>query len=61
MFEGLLDKLGQLFNNTAIPFEILEVFNGFIGIWEAIPVVVRFTFVFCFGIACTFAILKMLF
>lgn len=61
MMNSLLEKLGELFDNLAIPFEMIEVYNAVTSIWEAFPLVVRFSLIGCFAIACFFAVLKMLF
>lgn len=56
----ILEKLGQFFDNLAIPGEIIEVFEGFTGIWEAIPIALRYTLMMMFSVACLLAVLKML-
>lgn len=61
MIDSLLQKLGELFDNLAIPFEMVEVYTAVTSIWEAFPLAVRFSLIGCFAIACLFAILKMLF
>lgn len=61
MLSSLIEKIGTLFDNLAIPGEIVKVFETITEIWEAIPFAVRVTFIGCFSVACVFAILKMLF
>lgn len=58
---SLLDKLGQFFTILGASGEVHDVFQAFIDIWNAIPEVLRFVIVMCFTLACTIAILKMLF
>lgn len=60
-WDKLWTKLGYFFDDLSIPFEVSKVFEGFADIWGAVPVVVRYTIIFGFSIACVFAILKMLF
>lgn len=57
----ILEKLGNFFSSLAIPGELAKVFEGFVGIWEAIPLVLRSTLIGMFSVACLFAVLKMLF
>jgi len=57
----VLEKLGNFFDNLAIPGELLEVFEAFADIWDAIPLVLRYVLMGMFSTACLFAILKMLF
>ena len=57
----IMDKLGQFFDNLAIPGELLEVFEAFASIWESVPLVLRYVLMGMFSTACLFAILKMLF
>ncbi len=61
MINSLLEKIGVFFDNLSIPSEIVKVFNGITDIWNALPFVLRTCLLFCFGIACMFAILKMIF
>lgn len=58
---SILEKLGQFFDNLAIPTEIMEIFEGISGIWDAIPYALRATLFMIFGVACLLAIVKMLF
>lgn len=58
---AILDKLGQVFDNLAIPYEMVKVFQAFAEIWETIPYVLRYVIIGMFSTACLFAILKMLF
>lgn len=59
--ETFMDELGNYFGVIAVPTEVMKVFEGFVDIWQAIPIVIRYTFILCFTLACTFAIFKMLF
>lgn len=61
MIGNLIDRIGTLFDNLAIPGEIVDVFEMMSTFWESIPLSVRYALLGCFSIACTFAILKMLF
>jgi len=46
--------------NITVPFEIAEVFDAVRAIFDAFPMVVKFTLIGCFSLACLFAILRML-
>lgn len=59
--DRVMTGLGKFFDNLAIPYEISQVFDVFVGIWEVIPAAVRFTLIMCFSVACFFAVAKMLF
>lgn len=61
MISNLIDRIGTLFDNLAIPGEIVDVFEMMTEIWEAIPFSVRYALMGCFSAACVLAILKMLF
>lgn len=61
MIQNLIDRIGTLFDNLAIPGEILDVFEMMTVIWESIPFSVRCILIGCFTVACVFAMLKMLF
>ncbi len=61
MLSALIEKIGTLFDNLAIPGEIMEVFQTITEIWDAVPLAVRVTLIGCFSVACVLAILKMLF
>lgn len=61
MISALIEKIGTLFDNLAIPGEIMEVFRTFTEIWDAIPLALRVTLIGCFSVACTLAVIKMLF
>lgn len=61
MISNLIDRIGTLFDNLAIPGEIVDVFEMMTEIWEAIPFSIRYALIGCFSVACMFAILKMLF
>ena len=61
MIDSLLAKLGELFQNLSIPFELIDVYTAVTSIWEAFPLVSRFCLIGCFSVACFFAVLKMLF
>ena len=61
MIGNLIDRIGTLFDNLAIPGEIVDVFEMMTEIWESIPFSVRYVLIGCFSVACIFAVLKMLF
>ncbi len=50
----------NLWANITVPFEISKVFDAMKGIFDALPLVVKFTLIGCFSLACLFAILRML-
>lgn len=54
MLEDIIDTL-------AIPFELVKVYSAVNSVWDALPGVIKITMTCCFGVACLFAILKMLF
>lgn len=60
-WDRIVNSLGKFFNNMAIPYEVSLVFDIFLGIWEAIPAVIRFVIVLSFSGLCFFAMVKMLF
>lgn len=53
--------LEDIFDTLAIPFELVDVYKAVTSVWEALPGVIKITMTCCFGVACLFAILKMLF
>lgn len=57
----LLDRIGNVFDNLAIPGEIVDVFSMFSELWAAIPYAVRVALIGCFTFACVLAAIKMLF
>ena len=59
--DSVVGGLGQFFDYLSIPTEIMKVFDGFADVWGAIPVVVRYTLISMFSIACLLAVVKMLF
>lgn len=59
--ESIMDGLGQYFDDLSIPTEVMKVFKGFADVWGAIPIVIRYTLISMFSIACLFAVIKMLF
>jgi len=59
--DRVMTTIGKFFDNLAIPYEISQVFDVFVGIWEVIPAAIRFTLIMCFSVACFFAVAKMLF
>lgn len=61
MISSLIEKIGTLFDNLAIPGEIMDVFDTIAQIWDAIPLALRVTFIGLFSVACTLAAIKMLF
>ncbi len=50
----------KLWASITVPFEIAEVFDAMKAIFDAFPLVVKFTLIGCFSLACLFAILRML-
>lgn len=50
----------NLWANLTVPFEIATVFNAMRDIFDAFPLVVKFTLIGCFSLACVFAVLRML-
>lgn len=50
----------NLWNTITIPWEIGKVFSAMRDIFDAFPMVLKFTLVGCFSLACLFAILRML-
>lgn len=59
--DSVMGGLGQFFDNLSIPTEVMKVFEGFDDVWGAIPIVVRYTIISMFSIACLLAVVKMLF
>ena len=51
----------DIIDTLAIPFEIVDVYKAVTACWEILPGVIKLTMTGCFGVACMFAILKMLF
>lgn len=56
-----LEGLENYFGVIAVPQKVTEVFNGFLEVWFAVPLVVRYTIDFGFAFACILAVFKMLF
>lgn len=56
-----LDQFVTMFPDFFIPSDMLSVFAYIASIWDALPPLVRFAFTGCFMLACSFAILKMVF
>lgn len=56
-----LDKFFIMFPDFFIPDDMLDVFSCIVSIWDAFPPLIRFAFTGCFLLACSFAILKMVF
>lgn len=50
----------HLWSTITIPWEVAKVFDAMKDIFDAFPLVVKFTFIGCFSLACLFAILRML-
>jgi len=50
----------KLWASITVPFEIAKVFDAMKAIFDAFPLVVKFTLIGCFSLACLFAILRML-
>lgn len=50
----------HLWSTVTIPWEIGEVFEAMRDIFDAFPLVLKFTLIGCFSLACLFAILRML-
>jgi len=50
----------KLWAGITVPFEIAGVFDAMKDIFDAFPLVVKFTLIGCFSLACLFAILRML-
>lgn len=50
----------NLWATVTIPWEIGKVFEAMRDIFDAFPMVLKFTLIGCFSLACLFAILRML-
>lgn len=50
----------HLWATITIPWEIAEVLEAMRDIFDAFPLVLKFTLIGCFSLACLFAILRML-
>lgn len=53
--------VSDIINTLMIPAYLTTVYKAVTDIWNAFPAVVKIAFLCCFGAACLFAILKMLF
>lgn len=61
MIQSVIDKIGLLFDNLAIPFEMMEVYKSVTAIWDAFPLALKATLIGIFGVATFLCVLKMLF
>lgn len=61
MLDAFLAKIGEFFANAAIPFQVVSVYRSITAVWNALPLVLQVTLIACFGIACLFAVIRMIF
>ena len=51
MIQSVIDKIGLLFDNLAIPFEMMEVYKSVTAVWDAFPLALKATLIGIFGVA----------
>lgn len=51
----------DVIDTLTLPVQLVDAYRAVTYIWDAFPVVVKMVMICCFGVACLFAILKILF